>query len=131
MHNDVINDYLNRDVEITTSSAKTFTGNLKLHDSQKGIVVLEPKNDRYSSKRYGEVFIRQHDIVSVREVLPRIEEDYYDECEDKQMIGTPDKYLTGVADDMEDDEEKADSSYWKNAKKLTKDITDYPFGKVP
>lgn len=79
MHNDVINDYLNRDVEVSTTSSKTFTGNLKLHDSQKGIVVIEPKIDKYSSRRYGEVVIRQHDIVSVREILPRIEEDDADE----------------------------------------------------
>lgn len=126
MHNDVINDYLNRDVEVSTSSSKTFTGNLKLHDSQKEIVVLEPKHDKYSSKRYGEVVIRQHDIVSVREILPRIEEDF-------GMKKASDTFFDDLGDDLAEDdcEEKADSSYWKTAKKLTKDITAYPPGKIP
>lgn len=129
MHSDIINDYLNRDVEVSTSSSKTFTGNLKLHDSQKEIVVLEPKHDKYSSKRYGEVVIRQHDIVSVREILPRIEEDYSDDEADFGMKKASNTFFDDLAED--DCEEKADSSYWKTAKKLTKDITAYPPGKIP
>jgi small nuclear ribonucleoprotein (snRNP)-like protein len=113
MHSDVISEYINKDVEVSTSN-KTFTGNLKLHDSYKEIVVLSPKQDKYTSRRYGDVVIRQHDIVSVREILPRIEEDYDDDCEDKQMTGQkPYKILSGLFDDIDEGEEEADSSYWK------------------
>jgi small nuclear ribonucleoprotein (snRNP)-like protein len=115
MHSDVISDYLNRDVEVSTTSSKTFTGNLKLHDTQKGIVVLAPIQDMHSYRNYGDVVIRQHDIISVREILPRIEEDFDDECEDKkdnQMVGQKPfkktlKDLHGLFDDMDEGEEEA------------------------
>ena len=77
MHSDILNNFLDRNVEISTTIGSSFSGNLKLCDDVKGVIVLDPK-----SRRYGDTVIRQKDIVSLREILPQIKEDD-GECDDK------------------------------------------------
>jgi small nuclear ribonucleoprotein (snRNP)-like protein len=84
MHTDIINEYIDKEVEVSTTSTKNFTGTMKHHDSIRETVTIGPS--AYYAKKYGAVIIRQHDIVTIREVLPQIEEDE-DDCDDKQMVG--------------------------------------------
>ena len=79
MHSDILNNFLDREVEVSTTTGKIFSGNLKLYDIIKEVIVLDPK-----SRRYGDTVIRQKDIVSLREILPQIKEDD-GECDDKKM----------------------------------------------
>lgn len=74
MHTDILNNHLDQNVEVTTSNDKTFRGTLKLHDTVKEVVIIDG-DDKYSNRRYGPVAINQKDIVTIREVLPRVEED--------------------------------------------------------
>ncbi len=109
MHSDILNNYLSKDVEVRIKTGDTFEGNIKLFDEQKQVVILSPieNNRKYRrSKEYGDTVLRQPDIIVVREILPRIEEDdNWDE----------DKMMKSVKYDLFSDsnEEAEDGSYFQ------------------
>jgi small nuclear ribonucleoprotein (snRNP)-like protein len=112
MHSDIINDYLNKEVEVKITGGSSFSGTVKLFDEAKEVVVLAPQTSRYkTAKRYGDTVIRQHDIVSVREILPRIEEDFDDEEKMMKDIGD----LSAIFDESDSDstEDSSEAAYYK------------------
>lgn len=108
MHSDILNNYLNKDVEVRIKTGDTYEGNIKLFDEQKQIVILSPaENGRRYHRRhqYGETVLRQPDIIVVREILPQIEEDADDYGEEK--MATSAKY--SLFEDSDGAEEAQDS----------------------
>lgn len=79
MFTDILSEFSDKEVEIITSSKKSYTGILR-HLTSQNVVVIAP-TENYIAKRYGPVFIREEEVVSVREVFPCVEEDL-DSCED-------------------------------------------------
>lgn len=110
MHTDIINEHLNREVEVTTTAGKMFSGNLKLNDSVRNVIVLEPQ-DRYDSKRFGNTYVCRDEIVTIRERLPEIEDE-----------DTMDKYLSSDAYDSDDYKDSSESKALKHAKRALEDL---------
>jgi hypothetical protein len=80
MFTNILGEFADKEVEITTTSGKSFTGSFK-HQTSRNAVVIYPTKE-YAAKRYGPVFIKESEIVSIREVLPFIgDEDDGDCCE--------------------------------------------------
>lgn len=79
---DIISEFADKEVEVSLSSGKTFTGILK-HKVSESLVVISPTNI-YTSRRVGPAFIRESEIATIREVLPYIADvdKDADECED-------------------------------------------------
>lgn len=114
MHSDILNDYLNKDVQVRIKTGDTYEGNLKLFDEKKEIVILSPMENsrRYRRREYGDTVLRQTDIIVVSEILPNIEEDKYDEDE---MMKKATKYSL-FSDDSDSDQ--ADSAYFQADKQM-------------
>lgn len=81
MFTNILSEFADKEVEITTSAGKSFTGSFK-HQTSRNAVVLYPTKE-YAAKRYGPVFIKESEIVTIREVLPFIEEDDDMDCCEK------------------------------------------------
>lgn len=80
MFTNILDDFEDKEVQITLSSGKTFSGILK-HQTSQNAVVISPVS-QYDIKNYGPAFIKESEIASVREVLPYIDDDDKD-CEDQ------------------------------------------------
>jgi small nuclear ribonucleoprotein (snRNP)-like protein len=86
MHGDTINDFLSKEVEVKVTTGNSFIGTIKLFDEARQVVILSPQTSRYKPvKKYGDTAIRQKDIISIREILPQIEEDFDDERKYKKI----------------------------------------------
>jgi len=83
MFTDVFNEFIDKDVEVITAIGKSYVGTLQRSPQQEAIVISP--HEGYSARRYGPIFIKESEVVSVREILPYVEEE--GECENKQMIG--------------------------------------------
>jgi hypothetical protein len=71
---DILDDFSDLSVEITTANGKSFTGTLK-HQTSKGLVIITP-TDKYH--RFGPAYIADSEVITIREVLPRIHEEKYE-----------------------------------------------------
>jgi hypothetical protein len=91
---DILDDFSDVNVEITTANGKAFTGTLK-HQTSKGLVIITP-TDKYH--RFGPAYIADSEVITIREVLPRIEEKYKreDDCEDGPKIIKLSKDITAL-----------------------------------
>lgn len=83
MNTDVFNQFLDKNVEVSTNN-KTYAGSLK-RDVFHGILIVTPI-DKYAAKRFGPAMVDQNAVVSIRAILPREEskcdEDMKDSCEE-------------------------------------------------
>jgi small nuclear ribonucleoprotein (snRNP)-like protein len=91
MFTDIFSEFVDKEVEVVTSSGKSYLGTLKQQASQNAIVI-SPVNE-YTVKRYGSVFIKDTEVVSIREVLPFIDDE--DDCKDDSVgMASPAKAYT-------------------------------------
>ena len=74
MNTDVFNEFLDKNVEVSTGN-KTFTGSLKKNVDH-GTLVITP-TDKYAAKRFGPAIVDQNAVISIRAIHPR-EELLYD-----------------------------------------------------
>lgn len=81
MFTNILGEFADKDVEVTVTSGKVFNGSFK-HQTSRNAVVLYPTKD-YAAKRYGPVFIKESEIVSIRELLPFIDDDDDKDCCEK------------------------------------------------
>jgi len=77
---DILREHEGKNVEVSTSAGKTYVGTLKIAGDN--TVVITPTAGSFCSKRYGNVFIREGEAVSIREVLP-----YVDKKSSKSVFG--------------------------------------------
>jgi len=83
MNTDVFNEFLNKNVEVSTVN-KTYEGTLS-RDIFHGTLTVTPTN-KYTAKRFGPAVIDQNSVIAVRVVLPREEESadrkgYFQSCD--------------------------------------------------
>jgi hypothetical protein len=88
MNTDVFQDFLEKNVEVSTNN-KTYEGILT-RDAARGVVIVTPSN-KYTAKRFGPAMVDQNAITSIRAVHKREEksiDDWVskdDSTEDKQI----------------------------------------------
>lgn len=76
---DILNEFADKNVEVTISSGKVFDGELK-YQATNDAVILTPVKE-YTARHYGSVFIKGSEIVSIREILPFIDDDDENACD--------------------------------------------------
>lgn len=78
MNTDILNEFLDKNVELSTSN-KTYEGTLQ--KDPRGAYVVTPTN-KYTAKRFGPAVVDQNAVIAIRTVLPRAEVVYDSDSSD-------------------------------------------------
>ena len=82
---DIFSEFVDKEVEVSTSAGKTYSGTFRQAPSQNAVIVSPTRE--YYVKRYGPAYIKDSEVVSIRELYPVIEED--DEKDDDYKTASP------------------------------------------
>lgn len=118
MYTSVIKKFEDKLVEVATART-TYVGRLSFHKHEDVLELVS--EDKYTSKRYGSVFIDQNAVLAIREVKPVRKWDYYPEDCGEDDCCEQDKPKGYFKDEMKKNEEDGPKTFHAKQEVYDKD----------